>query len=175
MIKDFAVVGSAGLLRAAHAVSFDGMRILLDPVHDVEIVDVLLDDMIAADPGEVIPILHLVLHLAHARLARMFPWTLAVPIATHGCDVADRAVMQPLEGFDITGMMAALQADCDFQILLLGDLGGGEHTTDAGAVHGERFFRENMFARVDRCFQMDGPDAGRRGEDDDIRQFNGLW
>ena len=42
-------------LRAAHAVGFDRMR-AFEPVDDVDVVDVLLDDVVAAEPGEVVPV-----------------------------------------------------------------------------------------------------------------------
>ena len=39
----------------------------LEPVDHVEIVDVLLDDVVAAEPGEVVPVAHLVVHFGFAR------------------------------------------------------------------------------------------------------------
>ena len=41
------------------------------PIADVEIVNVLLDDMIAAEPDEVIPVAHLVFHFASDRLVSL--------------------------------------------------------------------------------------------------------
>ena len=38
-----------------------------DPVADVEVVDVLLDDVVAAEPGEVVPVADLVLHFRLVR------------------------------------------------------------------------------------------------------------
>ena len=54
---------------AAHAVGLDRM-IVLDPVADVEVVDVLLADVVAAEPDEVIPVAHLVFHFGHRPAAR---------------------------------------------------------------------------------------------------------
>src|SRR5436305_1011261 len=61
MIEDFAVVQTLADFATAHALSADGVA-LFDPVNDIQIVDVLLDDMVAANPGEVIPVAHLVFH-----------------------------------------------------------------------------------------------------------------
>src|SRR6266566_8999622 len=54
MIEDFAIVGSFAHLDAAHALSANGMA-LLDPVDHVQIVNVLLDDVVATEPDKVIP------------------------------------------------------------------------------------------------------------------------
>ena len=43
----------------------------LEPVDHVQIVDVLLDDVVAAEPGEVVPVAHLVLHFALDLAARL--------------------------------------------------------------------------------------------------------
>ena len=73
--------------------------------------DVLLDDVIAAQPHEVVPVPHLVLHLGILGLAWIHPQAAAVPIDAGGNDVADRAVVQPLDGFDIARVVTPLQAD----------------------------------------------------------------
>ena len=62
MVEDIAVVLADAHLAAAHAVGF--LRVFAhDPVADVEIVDVLLDDVVAAEPVEEVPVAHLVLQL----------------------------------------------------------------------------------------------------------------
>ncbi len=52
----------------------------LHPVRDVEVVDVLLDDVVAAQPVEVVPVAHLVLHFGLSRLPLSHPHALAVPV-----------------------------------------------------------------------------------------------
>src|SRR5262249_43224112 len=86
VIEDFAIVARAGDLRTAHAVPANGM-VALEPINDIQIVNVLLDDVIAADPDEVIPVTHLVLHFAEstAKLSLQFgapmpPGARSVPI-----------------------------------------------------------------------------------------------
>ena len=65
---------------ATHAVGLYGM-IALGPIADVEIMDVLLDDVVAAYPDEVIPVAHLVFHFGLAGFAWPDPDRTAVPIS----------------------------------------------------------------------------------------------
>ena len=58
----FAVLLAGADLPAAHALGLDRVS-LLDPVADVDVVDVLLADMVAAEPGEEVPVADLVLQL----------------------------------------------------------------------------------------------------------------
>ena len=118
MIEDFAIVGSARFLRAAQAMRPDGMP-LLHPIDDIDIMNVLFDNVVAAQPRKIIPIIHLELHLVLVRLARMLPGAVAVPVAAHGHDVTDRAVVQPLHGLQITRLMVPLQSHADLQTLFL--------------------------------------------------------
>ena len=120
MIEDFAVIRAFAHLATAHPVSPDRVA-LLDPVDDVKVVDVLLDDVVAANPGEVIPVAHLIFHFGKLAPGIPFqvgasvkPWSLAVPVTAHRDDVADRAVMKALDAFDIAGAMMALQSDAYF-------------------------------------------------------------
>ena len=68
VVEDLAHVAAHADLPAAHALGFGGMH-PDDPVSDVQIVDVLLDDVVAAEPVEVIPVADLVLHFGFARFA----------------------------------------------------------------------------------------------------------
>ena len=60
MIVDVAVLGAGEHLPAAHADRLDRVLLLHDPGADVEEVDVLLDVEVAGEPGEVVPVAHLV-------------------------------------------------------------------------------------------------------------------
>ena len=64
-----------------------------DPVDHVEIVDVLLDDVVAAHPQEVVPVVDLVGAVRLAVGAVAEPDALAVPRAAGRDDVADRPVV----------------------------------------------------------------------------------
>ena len=121
MVEDFAVVRAfAGF--GAVAAGADRVT-AFEPVDDVEIVDVLFDDVVAADPDEVIPVAHLVFHFGQLASCLLFqfsagvaPGCVAVPIRTHRNDVADCAVLEFFDGVDVAGLVMALEADTDLQI-----------------------------------------------------------
>ena len=74
------VAALVALDAGAHAVGLDGM-VALDPVADVDVVDVLLDDVVAAEPDEVVPVADLVDHFGHFRFPIAEPDSAAVPVA----------------------------------------------------------------------------------------------
>jgi len=76
-------------------------------------VDVLLDDMVAAEPDEVVPVVELVGHIGHVGLARVEPDAAAVPVDTQGCYVADGAVVNLLDRLLVAELVAALRAGDD--------------------------------------------------------------
>src|SRR5438128_914413 len=126
MIENLAVVWALAGFATAVAARPDRVA-LLQPVHHVEIVNVLLADVIAAEPDEIVPIAKLVFHFSELASvlgfefsARMNPRRVAVPIGSHRHDVANLPVMQALDTLDVPGVMMTLQANADFQILLLG-------------------------------------------------------
>src|ERR1700693_2724173 len=98
MIEDFTILLVGPNLAAAHPPALSRV-VLLDPVADVEIVNVLLDDVVAAEPDVVVPVANLVLHFAFALLPRLagIPGSGAVPIDAQRGDVADFSVVDPLE------------------------------------------------------------------------------
>ena len=68
VVEDFAEVLADADLPAAHAVGLHRVP-LGDPVAHVDVVDVLLDDVVAREPGEVVPVADLVLEFGLAGLA----------------------------------------------------------------------------------------------------------
>ena len=162
------------LLTAAHAGG--GLRMAADePVGDVDVVNVLLVDVITAQPGEVIPVVALVHEFAHALFAIAEPDAAAVPINLAGNDVADDALLLDLlQRVDVAVLIAALEADDDLELLLIGHFGHFEHLAHAGAVHGDGLFHEHVFASVDGGFEMIRAEAGRRGEDDEVAGVDDL-
>ena len=79
MIVDVAVDRISADLSAAVARGFDGVR-AKSPIRDVEVVHMLFDDVVAAEPGEVIPVAHLPLHVAPAGLLWMNPDGPLIPV-----------------------------------------------------------------------------------------------
>ena len=61
MIVDLAMTLGLADLTTALAVGADGV-VLLEPAADVDVVDVLLDDVVAGEPGETVPVAYLVGH-----------------------------------------------------------------------------------------------------------------
>ena len=73
VVEDVAVFLAGANLAAAHALGFDGVAVL-DPIANVEVVDVLLADVVAAEPGEEIPIADLVFQLGKICRERKAAW-----------------------------------------------------------------------------------------------------
>ena len=78
MVEDFAVFLAFAGFATAHAVRPDRITVL-DPIDHVEVMDVLLADVVTANPHEVIPIAHLIFHFRHTGFAQVYPDTLIVP------------------------------------------------------------------------------------------------
>ncbi len=79
------------------------------PVHEIDVVVVLLDDLVAADPDERIPVTVLPLHVAPLRIA--FLGMENGPrhvMRVAGADVADRPVADALDGFDVAALRMPL-------------------------------------------------------------------
>src|SRR5713101_726494 len=94
----------------------------------------LLDDVVAAEPNEVIPVAQLILHVGPTRLATMDPELALIPIRSAAGDLADGAVLDAFHAFEIAGLMAALRAGHNVQVLLGGIFVGGQHLANAGSV-----------------------------------------
>ena len=94
-------------MASAHALGF--FRVIShEPVGHVQVVNMLFDDVITADPVEVVPILHLVLEFCLARLAWVRPNAATVPIDARVNQVADDSILQLCDGFHVGSFMTAL-------------------------------------------------------------------
>src|SRR5438067_1728175 len=113
-----------------------GRVIVLDPIDDVEIVNVLLDDVVAADPQKVIPVAHLVLHFGLPILTALEPRLAAVPISAGQDNVANGAVLKRLDSVHVGSLVPPLQADGNRQPFLLCFFVGGEKFANAGCIDG---------------------------------------
>ena len=158
--------GSVRALPAAGADGLDRVRVH-HPVRDVDVVDVLLDDVIAGEPGEIQPVANLPLDVCSRPGCRVVaPEAALVPIHLSAQDFADRAVVDPLDRRDVLGLMPALRADADAKALLFREFIRREHGPDAGRVDRDRLLGEDVLARVDGGRQVCRPETGWRGEDD---------
>src|SRR5690606_30050505 len=61
MVKNFPMILALAHLAATHTLGFYRIR-ALKPVHHINIMNMLLGNMIAAKPVEIIPVTHLVFH-----------------------------------------------------------------------------------------------------------------
>ncbi len=125
---------------------------------------VLLADVVAAEPDEMVPVAHLVLHFRHSRLAFAEPRLAAVPVSLQQDDFADLAVVDILDLVDVALLVMPLQADNNFEILLVGQLVGLQQRAEAGGVDATRLLHEDVLAGLDGRGVMDGAETGRRGD-----------
>ncbi len=126
----------------------------------------LLGDVVAADPGVVVGVAELVGDLGHARLARR-AGAIGGPVP-EGAEVdqfAERAVVDSLDGLLVEGVVVALEADADFEILLFGHLGGRQHAANSRSIDSDGLFHEGVFSLFDGIRKVDGPEMGRGRED----------
>ena len=70
------------------------------------------------------------------------------------------AVVDPLHALDVAGLVPALGAGDDGQVLLLGLLGGRQHLADAGAVDADRLLGEEVLAGLDAASMCIGRKPG---------------
>ena len=128
----------------------------------------LLGDVVARQPGVIEPVPELVFHVGHSRLPLDRPKAPLIPVASGGDDLADVAAVDALHRLDVAELVAALGSGDDGQILALGFLGGGKDLADAGAIHGDRLFAEQVLAGGDGRLDVVGAEPGRGGEDHEV-------
>ena len=133
------------------------------PDRHVQVVDVLLDDVVAGQFVEIQPVAGHVGGVRLARIAALGPWHRAVPLHHAALDLADRSGVDERFVPQVVGHVAALGAGHDRQSFGLGLLAGGDHRAGSDGIDGHRFFDETMFARFDRRREMDGAEGGRGG------------
>src|SRR5439155_1261145 len=112
MVEDLPVAFGIAQLPPTHPLSANRVG-AFDPVHDVDVMHMLLDDVIAREPGEIIPVANLVVHFLLAwhpfhAIARA-----AIPIAAQENQIAQSAILDPFDGFDVAGLVTALEADAN--------------------------------------------------------------
>src|SRR5262249_145972 len=96
------------------------------------------------------------------------PEAALVPEDAHRLDVAEGAVVDTLHRFLVTGLITALGAGDDVEVVAIGRLVRLEAHASAGAVDADRLLGEDLLPRPDRSLQMRRPEARRRREDDQV-------
>jgi len=161
----------AAILATAAGDGVGGGLIAHGPKHFVDAVDALLDDVIAAEPCEVVPtadhIFHVALGIVPAKIDVAFAGVVVVA-AEDGLDVAELAVADAFVSVALGIGPAPHKAVHDGGALLLGFGYGGDDGACAGAIGGHRFLGENVLLGIDRRLDVQRAEAGRGGEDDDV-------
>jgi hypothetical protein len=124
-------------------------------------------------PAEVEPVADLPLHVGLVGLALVHPKAPLVPGAAGRDDLADLAVVEELHGLQVARLVTALGSRDHGELPGLGGLRRRDHLTHAGGVHRDGLLHEHMLARVDRRLEVDRPEAGRGGQDDQVDVFLG--
>ena len=106
----------------------------------------LLDDVIAGEPGEVVPVADLPLHVAPGRITVNDPDLAAVPVCLGVEDVADRPILDPLDRLLVALLMSPLRSGRDTQALLRGQLAGLDHHPHPRRIDGPRLLHERVLA-----------------------------
>ncbi len=155
-------------LSSPEAERLDGRFVVHDPSGLVEAVDVLFDVVIAREPGEVLPVANLRLHLAPLRLTGEELERIGVVIDVEGDKVADGPVVNPLDRLAFGRFIAIAQSRHEREALLLGFFARLQNAAHARSIDGDRLLDEGVLARGDDRLQVLGPKVRRRGENHDV-------
>ena len=79
VIEDLSRIDTDANLASTHPLRLDGESIH-QPVSNIEVVNVLLDNMVSAKPIEVVPVFHLVLEFGFTFGTRSRPHATAIPV-----------------------------------------------------------------------------------------------
>ena len=137
---------------------------IIEPVDHVEIMNVLLDDVVAADPVEEVPVSHLVFEFRLAFAAIVNPGSRSIPIHSADEDVANDALFQLLHRFFVRSFMSSLQANGDREVLFFGFRTGFQNTADPGSINSNRLLHEYVLAGIDGRFEMHRAESRRRDQ-----------
>src|SRR6185437_662206 len=154
--------------RAAAGYHFRRMR-AHDPVADIDVVQVLLNHLIAANPDEGIPGAVLPFHVAPLGVAALLlDDRTSHPIGITGGDIADRSAFEPVHGLNVIAGEAALGTGHNRELELFGFFRRGHEAPHAGRVRAERLFTEYVLFGGNRGFKELRPVTGRGRQHDDV-------
>ncbi len=167
MIEDLTMIDSLADFATTLPLRLDRMG-LNQPIDDIQIVDVLFVDVVTTQPGEVIPVPHLVLQFRLLGRSRANPNAAAVPISTCEHQITNRTVVQFVDAFPVTELVMPLQSDLDRDSFFLRLLVRGQDSTYTWRVGRNRFFHEDMFACFDRRLELHRAEARRRRQNHEV-------
>src|SRR5947209_6194503 len=117
MVVNLSMAFGIADLTATHALGADGMR-AFDPVADIDVMDVLFDDVVAREPGEIVPVPDLVVHFRFVREPLDAIARTAIPITAHRHNIAQSAILDAFDHFNVAGLMVSLETDSHLEIFL---------------------------------------------------------
>ena len=140
-------------------------------MHHIDVVHRLLANLIAREPDEVHPVIDLILHVRHARLAIAIPNAVGAIARRHAHHFADHAFTNALDRVHETRLTAVLRARDDGRALRLGRVMCRATRVVARGVETHWFFRENVLFCRHCCGDMNGAKSRRSREDHKINIF----
>ena len=151
---------------ATEAEGADG-RTAQEPDGDVDVMDVLLDDVVAGELRKVHPV---AVHVDAIRItggATTHPRYGAVPLYHPTANGADGTSVDEGLILQVRGIVTALRPGDDGQALGFGLLARGDDDAGTDGVDGDWLFDEAMLARFDRGGEMHWTEHGRRRHEDE--------
>src|SRR5690625_2267604 len=94
VIKYLSKIGTYAYGTSTHTLT-SFRKIIFEPIHHIHIVNMLFDDMIPAQPVEIVPVSHLIFHLILTRFTLPYPYPFTVPIYLCRSDIADHSILIP--------------------------------------------------------------------------------
>ena len=137
------------------------------PVHYIDVMNMLLNDMVTTQVGVVIPVVELGFSGCHAWFWIAGPKDTLVPIATATNDVANRAFVKLLDSFDVSSLMPTLGSCNNAKSAGIGFIISSQAIASCRAVYANGLFGEDILLGLNRGHDMDGAKP-RRGCEDDI-------
>ena len=128
----------------------------------------LLDVEVAREPGEVVPVPHLVGHLGHPRQPGLGPPAAPVVVGEQGVDFPRRTLVEPADGLAEPVVRPEAEPRDDREPLRLRQPAGLQDRPDPRGVDGHRLLGEDVLAGLDRHLELDRPELGRRAEQDHV-------
>ena len=140
-------------------------RAAQEPDGDVDVMDMLFDDVVTGELGEVEPVTVHVVGVGVALGATTDPRHGAVPLDHAATERADGAGIDEGLVLHVRGVMATLGARHDGEALLLGFFAGGDDGAGTDRIDGDRLLDEAMLARGDGGGEVDRAERRRRGHE----------
>ena len=151
-----------------------GGFVLHSPGHLIEAVDVLLGVEVSRQPGVVVPVAHLVFHVAVAVLSRgaWVPNAARIVTALQGGNLAGSSFVNLLEGGPHAGLVSPAESRHDRETFLFCQLAAFQDGTNPRSIDTDRLLDEHVLARFDGGFQLHRPEVRRSRQQDDITGVN---